>query len=134
MKKRIFLLAGVAALLSGVCLTSCGGTDGYAVQVLLTEADGYTITSENPLTVKAGTDAVFQVQLDEGYNFVQADSGAVWNEGTLTVPAVWYPTTVNMAATDADEKVKFSWTMPPAAVWSPWERTSFSSIRVLKWL
>ena len=107
MKKRIFLLAGVAALLSGVCLTSCGGTDGYAVQVLLTEADGYTITSENPLTVKAGTDAVFQVQLDEGYNFVQADSGAVWNEGTLTVPAVWYPTTVNMAATDADEKVKF---------------------------
>ena len=109
MKKRISFLAGLGlAALLGVCLTSCGGSDGYSVQVLLTEAEGYTITGENPITVKAGTDAVFQVQLDEGYNFVQADHGAVWSEdGTLTIPAVQVPATVNMIATDADEKVKF---------------------------
>ena len=43
MKKRISILAGLglAALLTGAVLTSCGSSDGYPVQVLLTEAEGY---------------------------------------------------------------------------------------------
>lgn len=109
MKKRIFQSVGLglAALAAMLGLASCGGTESYTVSVLLTEADGYTITSENPVAVQAGADAVFQVQLDEGYTFVQADGGGIWADGVLTIPAVYYPTTVNMIATDADEKVKF---------------------------
>lgn len=115
MKKRISILAGLGltALLTGAVLTSCGSSDGYPVQVLLTEAEGYTVVSENPMTVRAGEDAVFQVQLDEGYTFIKAfdgswgELGAVWEDGTLTIPAVRVPTTVNMNITDAEEKVKF---------------------------
>ncbi len=109
MKKRIFLSVGVglSALLAALTLTSCGGTESYTVDILLTESEGYTVLSENPVTVPAGSDAVFQVQLEEGYNFVQADGGGVWADGVLTIPAVHYPATVNMIATDADEKVKF---------------------------
>ena len=115
MRKKVSLLAalGITGLLTAICLSSCGETEGYTVRVLLTEAEGYTITGENPVTIPAGSDAVFQVQLEEGYNFVQASSGTqadiggIWADGTLTIPAVWYPTTVNLIATDADEKVKF---------------------------
>ena len=110
MKKRFFLSAGVglAMLVSAWGLSACGAEETYSVRVLLTEAEGYTITGENPVTVTAGADAVFQVQLDEGYNFVQASDGGIWSEdGTLTIPAVRYPATVNMIASDADEKVKF---------------------------
>ncbi len=93
-------------------VSSCA-KDGYTVQVLLSEADGYTINSENPMTVRAGEDAVFSVTLDEGYTFVQAldgemqDLGATWNEGTLTIPAVRTPLTVNMTALEDGSTVKF---------------------------
>lgn len=99
-------------------LSGCA-QNGYTVQVLLTEADGYTITSENPMTVQAGEDATFTVTLDEGYTFVQAldgdmtDVGAVWNEGTehlqgvLTIPAVQVPITVNLTALEDGDTVKF---------------------------
>lgn len=99
-------------------LSSCA-KNGYTVQVLLSEADGYTITSENPMTVEAGKDAVFSVTLDEGYTFVQAldgdmtDVGAVWNEGTehlqgvLTIPAVQVPMTINLTALEEGDTVKF---------------------------
>jgi len=109
MKKRIFLSVsmGLAVLFSAFGLVSCGRAESYTVDVLLTEAEGYTVLSENPVTVPAGSDAVFQVQLDEGYTFVQADGGGVWADGVLTVPAVQYPATVNMIASNADEKVKF---------------------------
>ncbi len=108
MKKRVSLSwLGTTVLLAVLLLSSCGSTEGYEVNILLTEAEGYTITSENPITVPAGSDAVFQVQLDEGYTFVQADGGGIWADGVLTVPSVQYPATINMIATDADEKVKF---------------------------
>lgn len=100
------------AALSLLALTGCDKT-GYNVQVLLTEADGYTITSENPMTVRAGEDATFSVTLDEGYTFVQAldgdmqDVGAVWSDGTLTIPAVQTPVTVNLTALEDGETVKF---------------------------
>ena len=108
MKKRIFLSVGMglAALFAALSLASCGGSANYTVNVLLTEGAGYTILSENPVEIPAGSDAAFTVQLDEGYNFVQADDGGVWTDGTLTIPAVQYPATVNMIASDATEKVK----------------------------
>ncbi len=107
----LWQLCAIAAL-SVLTLAACGKS-GYAVQVLLTEDVGYTITSENPITIPAGTDAVFSVTLDEGYTFVQAldgdmqELGATWSEGTLTIPAVQVPLTVNMTAVEEAEPVKF---------------------------
>ena len=59
MKKRIFLSVsmGLAVLFSAFGLVSCGRAESYTVDVLLTEAEGYTVLSENPVTVPAGSDA-----------------------------------------------------------------------------
>ncbi len=106
MNKRFYtpLLVATLALFT---LTACAGDNGYTVDVLLTAGEGYTITSENPITVQAGDDAVFTVAMDEGYSFVQTEGGGTWENGTLTIPDVYYPTSVNLVATKAADKVKF---------------------------
>ncbi len=105
MKKRIRHILPAAALL--LLLTSCGNAEGYTVDVLLTAGEGYTIAGENPVTVQAGEDAVFSVTLEDGYTFVQTEGGGVYENGVLTVPDVYYPTTVNMVAAPETDKVKF---------------------------
>ncbi len=107
MKKRTRYILPTAALLLLLSFPSCGKGEVYTVDVLLTAGEGYTIAGENPVTVQAGEDAVFSVTLEEGYTFVQTEGGGSYENGVLTVPEVYYPTTVNMVAAPETDKVKF---------------------------
>ena len=86
-----------AALSVAALLTSCGEpADERFVRVMLAENEHYTITGENPVVVPAGEDAVFSVDMEDGYAVIGATGGAVYSEenGTVTLPAVNYPATI----------------------------------------
>ncbi len=99
----------ISAMLTALALSGCQNVGEYNVQVMLTEGEGYSILGENPMPVKAGDDAVFKIELEDGWSFAYADGEAIWNEenSTLTVEDVYYPMTVNMLASDADKMVRF---------------------------
>ena len=100
--KKTAIISLLLASLSAAMLGGCAAASPYTVQVLLTEGEGYTVLSDNPMTVRAGEDAVFSVALDEGWQFADADGGVWSDEGTFTVEEVYFPATVSMTASDAE--------------------------------
>ena len=64
------------------------------VSVSLEPSEGAHITSENPVKVRSGEDAVFDVTFDDGYRFSPADNLS-YEDGKITVRRVLYPTTVS---------------------------------------
>ena len=106
MKKRILSII-LVVIISVICLASCniGGADGGEsdggggqktyVTVSVSEGEHYSVTSENPKSVEKGSDAVFSIEIDEGYEYSGCSvSGASFDNGNLTIPGVLYPTTV----------------------------------------
>lgn len=94
MKKFRFLLPAALGILCLV-LAACSSVIPLNVSVMVEAGEGYRVTSENPVTVPAGQDAVFTVEIEDGYTFVSA-SGASLAGNTLTVPRVLYPATVSV--------------------------------------
>lgn len=69
MKKLITLL--FVLILAMAALVSCGeptDTD-KTVRVMVTECDGITVTSKNPVDIPIGSDAEFDVKINTGYVF-----------------------------------------------------------------
>ena len=66
------------------------------VDVMLQEAEGLTVTGENPIRVEAGSDVSFAVQLRDGYKIEEIGQGAVYADGMITLPAVKFPTTIEV--------------------------------------
>jgi hypothetical protein len=100
-----FWICVFTVLCSAVFLTGCLGiaseiTDALQqpkplmVSVMLQEAEGMTIKGANPVQVKAGEDVAFEVELMPGYKIDTLSNGAVYENGTITVSEVRYPTTV----------------------------------------
>ena len=104
--KKTAIISLLLASLSAAMLGGCAAASPYTVQVLLTEGEGYTVLSDNPMTVRAGEDAVFSVALDEGWHCADADGGT-YADGTFTVEDVYFPATVSMTASDAEKPVRF---------------------------
>ena len=88
MKKTARILFLFLLLSLTVMLASCGGggEKDKTYKVMVSPTAGATVTSENPVTVREGEDAVFTVTLDEGYIY-QSSAGAEYSpeDGTLTV-------------------------------------------------
>ncbi|MBE6611893.1 MAG: hypothetical protein E7632_05330 [Ruminococcaceae bacterium] len=101
MKKVLFAIL----LMLAAVITSCG-EESYAVTVMVTTGKGCTVVSENPVTLRAGENAVFDVSFDEGWQFAEATAGS-FADGKLTVPAVKFPATVKLSATKYENTVKF---------------------------
>lgn len=66
------------------------------VSVMLQEAEGVTITGENPVTVEAGGNASFAVTLADMYKIDTLSDGATYEDGVITLEDVRFPTTVEM--------------------------------------
>lgn len=86
-----------AAVMLGLCaaLAACSTVLDVTVSVMVEAGEGYRVLSENPVTVRAGEDAVFTVEVEDGYTYVSG-SGAVLNGNTLVVSRVLYPETVSL--------------------------------------
>lgn len=66
------------------------------VSVMLQEAEGITITGQNPIRVEAGSDASFTVEVSDGYKIAALSEGATYENGVVTVSDVKFPTTVEL--------------------------------------
>ena len=102
--KRICLLC-ITVLMCAAFLTGCLGIADkivneirepkpMTVSVMLQEAEGMTIKSKNPVEVKVGENATFEVSLIQGYKIDTLSDGAVYEDGVVTLGEVRYPTTV----------------------------------------
>ena len=109
--KRIFLL--VLCLCSLVLLVACGGTqtppegggnppsDAEYKVTFISENNTATVTSENPVTVKAGESAKFRVSLSSTAVFRSVDAGSYdYKTGILTIPSITKDTRVRFHAED----------------------------------
>ena len=66
------------------------------VSVMLQDAEGMTVKGQNPVLVEVGTNASFDVELTTGYKIDSLSHGAVYENGTVTLNEVKYPTTVEV--------------------------------------
>ena len=71
-----------------------GNKRPVTVDVMLQESDGITILSENPVSIPVGEDAAFTVKVRDGYKIDMLDRGAVYENDTVTLSDVKFPTTV----------------------------------------
>lgn len=67
------------------------------VLVMLAHDEAVTVKSENPVRIKLGEDAVFEVELDKNYS-LELGEGCILEDGWLTVSNVRVPTTVKLIA------------------------------------
>ena len=95
-RSALLLLIPAAALLLSSC--NAEAEESRSVRVMLTENEHYTITSENPVLVPAGQDAVFQVEMEEDYVVTELSDGATYKDGVVTLPYAQYPTTIDTVA------------------------------------
>ena len=92
MKKLIFICLSILTLLSLAACSGGGGEGGgsskeYTVTVV---AKGATVTSSNPVTVKKGESAVFDIEIGESSAFRSVSVGEYDSEsGKLTVSNGW---------------------------------------------
>jgi hypothetical protein len=101
MKKRaLFFLVFLLALCAAGCVHDSGPDSGrdLSLVVMLTEGEGYTITSQNPVRVQPGGTASFEVEVDPTYIIDSVDRGAVFDGSRIILENVNYPTTIKMAS------------------------------------
>lgn len=77
-------------------LAGCGETLEWKVPVMVAETDGVSVSGENPIWVNPGETASFSVTLEDGVFYLDNDAGASYENGTLTLSRVLYPTTVTL--------------------------------------
>lgn len=97
------LLIVTCFFLSGCELGSHGGEITVKVPVMLADAEGITVMSENPCYVPLGGDAVFSVEAPEGLVINNLPGNASYHHGTITLSGVYFPTTLNL---DTHQRVK----------------------------
>lgn len=92
-----FLLIISAALLSCSDITPRNEYN-YDVKVVLRECEGLTIKSESSLTVTAGRDVNFDVEISDDYMYLGNSAQAYFDEkkGVIRLNRVIYPTTIDL--------------------------------------
>ncbi|MBQ4042629.1 MAG: leucine-rich repeat protein [Clostridia bacterium] len=94
MKTKWLLL--FVLLASVLLLAGCGETLEWKVPVMVAETDGISVSGENPVWVNPGETVSFSVALEDGVFYLDNDAGASYENGTLTLSRVLYPTTVTL--------------------------------------
>lgn len=72
------------------------------ILVALADTEGLTVLSDNPIRIRSGEDAVFRVEVQVGYRFVDEDGIILSDNGRLTVQDVLYPSTITVECTPVD--------------------------------
>ena len=98
----LLLLLSVILVIPGCAEHESEEPDGMkkppmTVRVMLQENEGIKISGENPVSVPVGEDASFNVEVRDGHMIDGITSGATYENGTVTVPGVQFPTTVKVS-------------------------------------
>ncbi len=108
--KKILLCTLFLLFCTGLC--SCSRKDDGLISVMLTEGDGFNITSDNPLRIQSGEDAVFLVSLEKNYEFASdMPENMSYRNGKITVKDVKYPATYDIYAVNKKDKKKYSFSL-----------------------
>ena len=74
-----------------------------SIDVMLQENEGIVVKSQNPVTVAAGSEVSFEVEVLDGYKLVGVDQGGVYEDGVVTLTDVRFPTTVHVETRTLDD-------------------------------
>ena len=66
------------------------------VDVMLQENEGIVITGQNPVSVEAGADVSFDVEIRDGYKLEELGQDAVYEDGRIMLSNVRFPTTIEV--------------------------------------
>lgn len=95
------------------CFQSCAKNDGFSLTVLVTESEGVSVKSDNPLKVPYGGNAKFELGLEDGKTVVgvMLDGAAInkfeYKNGILTIPNITSPHTVLVSAGEKGQTREF---------------------------
>ena len=101
-RKRKTLIFCFLAIFAVFLLCSCAlftkGDESWTpiVPIILEDAEGIKVLSENPAMVPLGEDAVFELEIDESAVIDSLPEGAVLEDGKLTLKSVFYPITLKL--------------------------------------
>ncbi len=93
---NIFAAAGLL-LCGGALFSACGkASDDVYFTVMLPEGVGYSLNGDAVVNVRAGDRVVFDVEINDGYEFVNSNAGR-YDDGKLILDNVRYSVTVDLA-------------------------------------
>ncbi len=64
--------------------------------VSLLDGENYTVLSTNPVRVQRGKKVSFLIRIAKGYEYDSSIPGAVYSNGLLTLPEIYYPTSFSV--------------------------------------
>lgn len=111
--KRTLLCALAMSLCLGCCsCTKDSSNTDEKITVMLTDGENFEITSENPIKISSGEDAIFDVKLDKNYQFPsKLPEGMIYKNGQIIVSDVKYPSTYELYAVDSKSSKKYTFSM-----------------------
>lgn len=120
MRKGLFRRAAAALCLLAAAVLPLGACaarpdpHGGMLPVLLAPAEGMRIQSDNPLWIQAGEDAVFRVELADGWTCITLPAGAAFDPdmGLLTLADVRFPATIRVGTWENPAACKFALDTP----------------------
>lgn len=105
----------LCTLALSLCLGCCScGSDmsDDKISVMLTDGDNFEITSENPVRINSGEDAVFDVELDKNYKFPSdLPDNMTYKKGQIIISDVKYPATYELYAIDSKSTKKYTFSL-----------------------
>lgn len=104
MKSKIFTFAAtLVIIITAALLMSCSDVTprdiyNYEVKVVLRECEGLKINSESAVTITAGRDVQFEVEISDDYMYLGNNAQAYYDEGKgiIRLNRVVYPTTIDL--------------------------------------
>jgi hypothetical protein len=90
----LFSLLLLAVFLFSGCEIEEG--QGLTIPVMLADAEGIEVLSENPVRIPIGGDARFELRMDEALSIDNLPQDATFENGVLTVKSVFFPKTLKL--------------------------------------
>ncbi len=111
MNKKLLLVLTLA-LIPTICACQNKNNSENQISVMLVESEGFSVTSQNPVKISSGENAVFSVTTDKDYTFSNDfPKNVTYKNGKITVSSVKYPKTVELSAVSKNNKQKYTFSL-----------------------
>ena len=113
-KSNVTRLATVLCILASSLFVLCACAapqKSFELSVMMTESDGVTVKSENPIKVAYGKSASFEIEIEKGLELIdvlcdgKSTDDYTFEDGKLTLKQIKAPVSVRPVAGDSSKKV-----------------------------